>query len=246
MTKSLKRYLLVLNMIRVAIVDDDRLYQSQVKDYIEAYSKESGIEFSVTLYNSGMDFITDYKPVYDIAFLDIEMPLIDGMTTARKLRQTDSEICIVFITKMAKYAIEGYEVNAVDFVVKPIKYFNFKDKLKKAIKYVEARSANDIIIKSDGSYFRIPVTQIYYIEKDKNYIVYNTAQGELRERRNMEDMAELLEGSGFSMCNSGCIVNLRFIQQVTQTDVTVNGVQLPLSRRRIKDFKTDMLKFLRG
>ena len=62
----------------------------------------------------------------------------------------------------------------------------------------------------------------------------------------MEDMAELLEGSGFSMCNSGCIVNLRFIQQVTQTDVTVNGVQLPLSRRRIKDFKTDMLKFLRG
>lgn len=233
-------------MIRVAIVDDDKLYQSQVKDYIEAYSKESGEEFSVDVYNSGMDFITDYKPVYDIAFLDIEMPLMDGMSTARKLRQVDNEICIVFITKMAKYAIEGYEVNAIDFVVKPIKYFNFIDKLKKAINHVGARHDKDVVIKSDGSYFRIPLSQIYYIEKDKNYIIYNTAQGELRERRNMEDVANQLSSSGFSMCNSGCIVNLRFIQQVTQTDVTVNNVQLPLSRRRIKDFKTDMLKFLRS
>lgn len=233
-------------MIRVAIVDDDKMYQSQVKDFIEAYSKESGEEFSVTVFNCGMDFITDYKPVYDIAFLDIEMPLMDGMTTARKLRQVDNKICIVFITKMAKYAIEGYEVNAIDFVVKPIKYFNFRDKLKKAINHVESFNEENLVIKSDGVYFRIPLSQIYYIEKDKNYIVYNTAQGELRERRNMEDVAKQLEDSGFTLCNSGCIVNLRYIQQVTQTDVTVNNVQLPLSRRRIKDFKTDMLKYLRS
>lgn len=233
-------------MIRVAIVDDDKLYQSQVKDYIETYSKESGEEFTVTIFNSGMDFITDYKPVFDIAFLDVEMPLMDGMTTARKLRQVDNEICIVFITRMAKYAIEGYEVNAIDFVIKPIKYYNFTDKLKKAINLVNARSEKDILIKSEGSYFRIPLSQVYYVEKDKNYLIYYTAQGELKERRNMEDVAKELSSSGFSLCNSGCIVNLRYIQQVTQTDVTVNNVQLPLSRRRIKDFKTDMLKFLRN
>lgn len=233
-------------MVRIAIVDDDRQYQSQIKDFIEAYSKESGLEFSITVFNCGMDFITDYKPVFDIAFLDIEMPLMDGMTTARKLRQVDNEICIVFITKMAKYAIEGYEVNAIDFVVKPIKYFNFTDKLKKALKFIEARKEKVLVIKSEGSYFRIPLSDIYYLEKDKNYLVYYTAQGELRERRSMEDVAKELKDSGFSLCNSGCIVNLRCVKQVTQTDVVVGSVQLPLSRRRIKDFKTDMLNFLRG
>ena len=120
-------------MIRIAIVDDDARYRSEVEGYIARYGKETGEEFEVTCFQSGMDFITDYKPVNDIVFLDIEMPLIDGMSTARKLRLVDKEICIVFITKMSKYALEGYEVNAVDFVVKPIKYFNFTDKLKKAI-----------------------------------------------------------------------------------------------------------------
>lgn len=232
-------------MISIAIVDDDEGYQSQIKEFIETYEKETGESFTVTVFNSGMDFVTDYKPLYDIAFLDIEMPLMDGMTTARKIRQVDNRICIVFVTRMAKYAIEGYEVNAVDFVVKPLKYYNFKDKLKKALKFVSSHAEKEVVIKSEGSYFRLPVSEIYYIEKDKNYLIYHTARGEIRERGSMEDAEKQLSESGFSLCNSGCIVNLRLIQQVTQTDVVINGERLPLSRRRIKEFKTDMLNFLR-
>ena len=232
-------------MIRIAIVDDDEAYRLQAKEYVELFSKESGEQFEITVFNSGMDFITDYKPVYDIAFLDIEMPLMNGMETAKRLRQVDNKICIIFITKMAKYAIDGYEVNAIDFVVKPIKYYNFTDKLKKAVKHVQSYAEREVVIKSNGSYFRLPLSQIYYIEADKHYLVYSTARGEIRERGNIEETVEKL-GEGFSMCNSGCIVNLKHIRQVTQTDVVVNGVSLPLSKRRVKDFRTDMLKFMRG
>ena len=134
-------------MIRVAIVDDDEEYRLQEKDFINRYSKDTGEQFEIKTFNSGMDFISDYAPVFDIVFLDIEMPLLTGMETARRLRQIDDKICIVFITKMSKYAIEGYEVNAIDFVVKPIKYFNFIDKLKKAISFVKSKVEKEIIIK---------------------------------------------------------------------------------------------------
>ena len=233
-------------MIRVAIVDDDEEYRLQEKDFINRYSKDTGEQFEIKTFNSGMDFISDYAPVFDIVFLDIEMPLLTGMETARRLRQIDDKICIVFITKMSKYAIEGYEVNAIDFVVKPIKYFNFIDKLKKAISIKKSKVEKEIIIKCDDNYFRVPVSSIFYVEKDKNYLIYRTKRGEITRRGTLKDAEEELAGCGFSVCNSGCIVNLKLIEQVTQNCVIINGEQIPLSRRKVKDFKKDMLGYLRG
>ena len=100
-------------MIRIAIVDDDARYRSEVEGYIARYGKETGEEFEVTCFESGMDFITEYKPINDIVFLDIEMPLIDGMSTARKLRLVDKEICIVFIT-MVYAASKVRKENIID------------------------------------------------------------------------------------------------------------------------------------
>lgn len=234
-------------MIRLAIVDDDERYQSQVKEYISRFEKESGGEtFDVKIFSDAMDFITDYKPVYDIVFLDIEMPLLDGMTAARRLRQLDKEICIVFVTNMQKYAIEGYEVNAVDFVVKPIKYFNFTDKLKKAMGFARIRRGKEIMVKSEDGFVCVPASGIDFVEKDKNYLVYHTDRGELRERGTIEEVFEKLEDSGFAKCNSGCIVNLRKVGRVTQSCVIVGGEMLPLSRRRAAEFKANMLNFMRG
>lgn len=232
--------------MRIAIVDDDEEYHVNEKKFIEEYARENGEEFEVTDFYSGMDFITDYKPLYDIVFLDIEMPLMDGMTTARKLRQLDPKICIVFITKMSKYAIEGYEVNAIDFVVKPVKGYNFKDKLKKAVAYVRSRKEKEVMVRVDGQYYRVPASQIYFVMKDKNFLVYNTTRGELREYGTMENVRRELAESGFLMCNSGCIVNVRLIKKVTQNSVIINGEEIPLSRRRIKEFKQEMLSYLRG
>lgn len=231
-------------MIRIAIVDDDEVCRNQEKEFIERYGKETGEKLEVTVFESGIDFLTDYLAVFDIVFLDIEMPLLNGMDTARKLRSLDDKICIVFITHMAKYAIEGYAVNAIDYVVKPIKYFNFTDKLKKALSSVRSRPEKEIVIKSDEDFFRLSVSQIYYVEKDKNYLIYNSVRGKFRERGTIENAQKVLADSGFSMCNSGCLVNLRLIQQVTQNSIIINGEQLPLSRRRISDFKKEMLNCL--
>lgn len=233
-------------MIRIAIVDDEEQFLTEVKNYIQRYAEESGEVFSITEFHTGMDFIGDYSPVYDIVFLDIEMPLMDGMTVARKLRRLDDKIAIVFITKMHQYAIEGYEVDAVDFVVKPIKPFNFTDKLKKAIAYFRARREEEIFLKTEDGILRISIPQIYFVVKDKNYLVYHTDAGELRERGTIESAEQRLKGYGFSRCNSGCLVNLRNIQQLTSTEIVINGTKLPISRSRAKEIKTDMYNLMRG
>lgn len=238
-------------MIRIAVVDDDPACRMQVKQYIEEYAQTLSSEggeplFEIELFETAMDFITDYKAIYDIAFLDIEMPLIDGMSAAKKLRLMDTDISLIFITKMPKYAIEGYDVEAVGFMVKPIKYCDFVDKIKKAIKLRENKKQDSIVIKCDGELLKMPVSSIYYIEKNKNYLVYNTAQGQLCRRGTLESVEKELSGFGFSLCNSGCLVNLRFVSKVTATDVVINGVNMPLAFRRQKQFKTDMLDFLRG
>ncbi len=233
-------------MIRIAIVDDDEECGAQEKEFIRRYAEETGEKFEIDLYKSGMDFISDYTPIYDVVFLDIEMPLLTGMETARRLRRLDGKVCIVFITKMSKYAIEGYEVNAIDFVVKPIKYANFIDKLKKAISFINSHKEKEIVVKSEDKYILIPVSDIYYIMKDRNYLIYYTAKGKIAERGTMKKVEEDLAGNGFSVCNSGCMVNLKHIQQVTQNCVVINGEQIPLSRRKIRDFKKEMLSYLRG
>ena len=238
-------------MIRIAIVDDDPACRMQVKQYIEQYGESLSKEgdeplFEIELFETAMDFITDYKAVYDIAFLDIEMPLIDGMSAAKKLRQVDTDISLIFITKMPKYAIDGYDVDAVGFMVKPIKYCDFVDKIKKAIKLREHKKQDSIVIKCDGELLKMPVSFVYYVEKDKNYLVYHTAQGQLTRRGTLESVEKDLAAFGFSLCNSGCLVNLRYVTKVTSTDIVINGINMPLAFRRQKQFKTDMLNFLRG
>lgn len=233
-------------MLRLAIVDDDSAYRLQIKEFIERYENEYNEKFSVKYFSCGMDFITDYRPLYDIVFLDIEMPLLDGMTVARKLREVDGDICIVFITNMRKYAIEGYEVNAVDFIVKPIKYYNFVDKLQKAIKFASAHKGKEVVIKNDDGIFCIAASKIYYIEKEKNYLIYHTERGDIRVRGTIEEAYDDIGGGSFVKCNRGCIVNMAQVDGITQNCVVINGTNLPLPRRKATEFKDVFLKYLRG
>ena len=213
-------------MIKIAVVDDDEEYRIAERKFIEEYAKETGESFDIVCFPSGMDFISNYGQGFDIVFLDIEMPHLDGMETAKKLRQIDMRISIVFLTKMSKYAVEGYSVNAVDFMVKPLKRYVFIDKLKRAIAQVRTRHAGIVMIRCEGEYLSVPASQINYVLKEKNSLVYSTDLGE--------------------MCNSGCLVNVNRITKVTQTEVIVGTEKLPLSRRRNKEFKEQMLRVLRG
>ena len=112
-------------MYHIAIVEDEAEFSMQLQTFLEQYQKEETIRFKISVFHSGEELLKEYQPVYDVILLDIEMPGINGMDAAAKLRESDQEVVLMFITNIASYAIRGYEVGALDFVMKPLTYYAF-------------------------------------------------------------------------------------------------------------------------
>ena len=233
-------------MIRSAVVDDDNVYLDQLQSYLKRFGKEEGVQYIVEEFHNGLNFVEEYDGNLDVIFLDIEMPLMDGMEAARRIRRKDNLVGIVFVTNMAQYAIKGYEVNAIDFIVKPIEYYVFADKLKKAIQLSKLNEEKSVVIETDDTVEKIILSQILYIEKDKNYLVYHTKDAHYRVRGTMKMTEDALKQEGFSKCINGCLVNMRHITTLGKDTVCLGQVTLPVSRQRKKAFKEDFMKYLGG
>ena len=107
-------------MIRIALVEDDPAYAEQLLSYLKEYEKESKERISVQTFSDGEDIVTEYRADYDIILMDVEMKFMDGMSAAEEIRKMDTEVVIIFITNMPQYAIQGYRVDALDYVLKPV------------------------------------------------------------------------------------------------------------------------------
>ena len=137
-------------MIRVAIVEDEAAVREQLAGYVQRCTRQYGTLFEVTMFTDGLEILEEYRPVYDIIFLDVEMPQLDGMETARRIRAMDSEVQLIFITNMAQYAIKGYAVGALDYVLKPVPYFAFSQQLQKAVGQLTRRARQYLAVPVDG------------------------------------------------------------------------------------------------
>ena len=133
-------------MFRIGIAEDDPSFQKTISEYIERYKKETNIDIQASFFQDGNELVFKYEPIYDVLLLDIEMPKMNGIDAAREIRKRDQRVLIIFITNMAQYAINGYEVGALDFVLKPIKYFSFSMKLEKALKSVKGQESVNILL----------------------------------------------------------------------------------------------------
>ena len=137
-------------MIKIAIVEDTPAEAQTLSDSVAAFFKKEGAAFECTVYGDAMSFLTGYKSVYDMVFMDIELPLLDGMTAAEKLRKFDKKILLIFVTNMAQFAVKGYAVDAFDYIVKPVRYQNFEMKMKKALARIRAEMDAIVVAKPGG------------------------------------------------------------------------------------------------
>ena len=137
-------------MIRIAMVEDEAAVREQLMGYVQRYTRQYGTEFSVTEFADGVDILENYRPVYDIVFLDVEMKHLDGMETARRIRALDADVVLIFITNMAQYAIKGYAVGALDYVLKPVPYFAFSQQLQKAVEKVSRHARHYLAVPVEG------------------------------------------------------------------------------------------------
>lgn len=166
---------------------------------------------------------------------------------AWEIRGRDQRVGIIFITSLAQYAIDGYEVQAIDFMVKPVGYYNFSMKLEKAFLYIESHKEQEILINNKEGIFRIPVSDILYIEKERDYLKFHNKQECIQTRGSIKDIKTKLDFLPFSECNSGCLINLNYVKRVGKDSVTLTSAQeLPISRRAKKQFSQDYINFMGG
>lgn len=233
-------------MIRVALVDDEKEHCDLLKSYLKKYKEENKTQFSIVEYRDGLSFVEEYDPDLDVIFLDIEMPHLNGYETAKRIRKKDSSVGIIFITNMAQYAIRGYEVNAIDFIVKPVGYYVFAEKLEKAIYFAQKGKEKYLVLNQEDSIAKLRLSEVTYIEKDKNYLIYHTEKESFRARGAIVSLEEKLKTEGFSKCINGCLVNFRYVVKATKDTVWIGETPLPISRQRRKEFKRELLEYMGG
>ncbi len=223
-------------MLKIAIVEDDINYAQQLKDYLVRYQQERGQEMEVTAYSDGDGLLEDYRSQFDVILMDVEMPFIDGMTAAREIRKVDSEVVIIFITNMAQYAIKGYAVDAMDYVLKPISYFAFSQRLERAIGRMKKRETKYIMVTTKGGTQKLDVSQLYYVESQGHSLLFHTSEGELVSTGTMQELEGKLEQLHFCRGNKGYLINLAHVDSVRDGCAIVHGTALALSRPRRNAF----------
>ena len=231
-------------MIRLAIVEDEDLYANQLIEFVNRFKQESNEVFNIVRFRDGDEIVERYKATYDIIFMDIQMQFMDGMAAAKRIRELDSEVIIMFITNMTNYAIMGYEVGALDYIVKPIDYFSFRKKIERAIEKVEKKKRPTITIRINSEFIRLQTNDIYYIESDRHNLIYVTKKGVYISRASMQQAEERLVEYGFFRSNKSYLVNLQYIEAVKDGCCIINGTNLLISRARKSDFMVAMINYM--
>ena len=231
-------------MIQIAIVEDEEIYVKQLTEYIRKYQTERGRSIKVTVFGDGEDITENYSGGFDIILMDIQMRFMDGMTTAEKIRQMDQKVIIMFITNMIQYAVRGYEVDAMDYVVKPVEYFSFSQKLDKAVGRMRSEVKEFLTIPTGEGVVKIDIADIYYIEGQRHNVIYYTSRGDYCSRITMKELEEKLAVHNFFRCAKGYLVNMNHVEGFVGSDCVIHNVHIPVSRTRKKEFMNLLLQNL--
>lgn len=233
-------------LIKVAIVEDEKNAADLLADYFRRFSEKSGEEFLIFSYENPIVFLSAFRADFDLIMMDIELPDMDGMKTCEKIRETDKFVPIIFVTNMAQYAIRGYEVDASDFIVKPVSYSDFYLKLFRVVERIKLRSSSRIKITVGDGIKCVTLSDIRYVESDKHRIIYHTVSGNFESYGTLKKAEAELEGAGFAKCNKCYLVNLRYVDGVRGYSVFVGGDELQISYPKRAEFIKELNNFMGG
>ncbi|HEY8424371.1 MAG TPA: LytTR family DNA-binding domain-containing protein [Clostridia bacterium] len=228
---------------KVAIVEDHKQSADVLASYIQRYSKENNVDFEIVFFRDGDEIVYEYKPIFDIIFLDIEMRLLNGMTAAKHIRELDKDVIIIFVTNMSQYAIKGYEVDALSFLLKPVTYFAFSQELKRAVERIKDRENNYFIFSTKDETIRLHASEILFVESMKHKLIIHTKQKQYIINGTMKDIESKLSDFNFFRCNNCYLVNLARVTGVKDNLAIVDGHELLISRPRKKAFMEALTKY---
>lgn len=216
--------------VNFAICDDSVVDSNYVKELVTQWANDKKYQVNIDIFSSAEAFIFHYveNKEYDVLLLDIEMENMDGVTLARQIRKSNKSVQIVFITGYSDYIAEGYDVEALHYLMKPLKKEKLYDVLDRAVNKI-MQNEKHLVLNTFDEMIRIPLHEIIYIDVDRNYVTVHSNK-DYTVKKTLAEIEKELDERFFRIGRSA-IINLKYITRVTKTDVYLNnGIILQLPR----------------
>lgn len=224
-------------MFRIGIVEDDATARNNLIEHLVRYRREHDVQYEVRTFPDGRDIVASYTPDFDVLFLDVEMEHMDGFEAARRIREVDTDVIIIFVTNMGQFAIRGYEVDAMSYLLKPAPYFAFAQELGRSLARLRKRESRGVVLTVDNNLIRLDPSEIVYVESTKHRITVHALDRSYSYSGTLKAIEKDLADVGFFRSNNCYLVNLRHVKRVSQSmSVMINGDELQVSRPRKKAF----------
>lgn len=233
-------------MTQIAVIEDDYPDFQHLAKICQQYFEKTKEPYEITHYRNAEDFLNSYHLQFQLIFMDIELPNTNGMTAAHKLRALDPDVVLVFLTNLSQYAVSGYEVNAVDYILKPISYYAFSLKMPRIMQYVYKNTKHNLLISLKDSSVMVAVSDIYYVEIVSHKLIYHTVFENISVRGSLHETESLLAPYHFRRCNNCYLVNLKHVKGIFSNEVQVGPDRLAISRPRKKAFINDLTNYNGG
>ena len=226
--------------MKIAICDDEVAVSEVTKSLLQQWAIHQSISLSVHCYENGDDLILAQKnECFDLIFLDVLMPLLNGIDTAKELRRQNQNVSIIFLTSSKEFAFDSYEVKALQYLLKPISPHQLWSIMDDFMAMIKNQKETFVARTSDG-FCKIALEDTNYLEaQNKSVVVFlhNGTSIEIRELFSRCEEVFSLE-HGFFRCHRSYIINLNYVNQFTKNSVTMtDGTTLPISRNRSLAFK---------
>ena len=230
--------------MNVAICDDEKVWQDEIKQYIYEYGKSRKVEMFVQCFSDGQTCINETSGKYDIIFMDFQMAAVNGIETAEKIRQTNSDSAIIFISAYPQIAMDAFEVKTFRFLAKPINV----DKLFKAIDDYRKEVAEEhrfLIFKTHDRTIRIKISDIIWAEARKNHTLIHTLKEDVEVLINLKAVERKLPQDKFFRCHNAYITSFGHIKHHNNTEIHYNDDSISyISRHRIAKFRSALVEYI--
>lgn len=232
-------------MLSIAICDDEIMERSRMAQQIRKILSEKKTACSIREFASGRALLKNAED-FDIIFLDILMNDLDGMDTARKLRDKEYEGILVFVSSSREYLLEAYDVEAYYYFIKPVDEKKMQNLLERIIRKTEKSSRDFIVVNKERQCQKLLLDHVYYFEIRGRTIEAHTKERIFIYYEQIGNLEKNLQGKGFCRCHKSYLVNLRYVNSYTRQELILDsGEKIMIARRRYEQVCKEILDYMR-